>query len=183
MNYELPKAVTVNGVEYPIRSDYRAILDIITALNDPELDDRDKAFVMLDIFFEDFEQMSPDDYEAGLKACCEFIDHGATGKDKSPKLMDWEQDFEFILAPINRISGHDIRNDEYLHWWSFLSLYYEIGDCLFAQIVRVRKDLKKGRLKDKIDREWYNENRDIVDFHTRYTDAEEELLKLWGGNV
>lgn len=182
MNYELPKTVTVNGVEHPIRSDYRAILDIITALNDPELDDQDKAFVMLDIFYEDFDKLDVNDYKNAVEECCQFIDHGVGGKQNSPKLMDWEQDFEFILAPINRISGHDIRNDEYLHWWSFLSLYYEIGDCLFAQIVRVRKDLRKGTLKDKTDREWYRENRELVDFKQRFTEAEEDLLKVWGGN-
>ena len=94
--------------------------------------------------------------------------------------MDWEQDFEYIIAPINRVSGHDIRTDDYLHWWTFISYYYEIGDCLFAQIVRIRKALKKGKL-DKVDREWYRENRDLVDFKQRFTDAEEELLNLWGG--
>lgn len=180
MNYTLPTTVEVNGKEHPIRSDFRAILDIITALNDPELNGQEKAFCMLDIFFEDFEEMSPEDYQNAVEACCKFIDHGAGEKRNAPRLVDWEQDFEFIIAPINRVSGHDIRTDDYLHWWTFISYYYEIGDCLFAQIVRIRKALKKGKL-DKVDREWYRENRDLVDFKQRFTDAEEELLNLWGG--
>ena len=38
-NQYLPTSVNVSGKEYNIRSDYRAILDICTALNDPELSD------------------------------------------------------------------------------------------------------------------------------------------------
>lgn len=41
--YSLPTSVEVDGTEYAIQSDYRAILDILVALTDRELDERDKA--------------------------------------------------------------------------------------------------------------------------------------------
>ena len=60
---ELPTALTVNGTDYRIRTDYRDTLRIIEAFNDPELQPRDKLFVCLYILYEDFEEMPPEDYE------------------------------------------------------------------------------------------------------------------------
>ena len=51
MIYDLPTAVEINGTEYEIRSDYRAILDIIAAVSDPELSEEEHAVAALDIFY------------------------------------------------------------------------------------------------------------------------------------
>ena len=122
-----------------------------------------------------------EDYRAALERCFWFI--GGGGEEQSsrpaPKLMDWEQDFRYIVAPINRVLGQEIRAAEYLHWWTFLAAYYEIGDCLFAQIVRIRAKRAKGQPLDKADAAWYRENRELVDLKAQYTQGEEELLKQW----
>lgn len=185
MIYDLPTSVEVGGTEYAIRSDYRAVLDICAALSDPELTDQDKGIVALGVFYGEgiFQTLPADHYGEALRRCFWFINGGvaeAPVARKRPKLMDWEQDFPYIVAPINRVIGAEIRSVEYLHWWSFLSAYYEIGDCVFAQIVRVRSLLAKGKPLDKADREWYQRNRELVDLKTAYTDQENELLKQWG---
>lgn len=43
MNYSLPKKLAVCGAEYDIRYDFRCILDIISAMEDPELSNQEKA--------------------------------------------------------------------------------------------------------------------------------------------
>lgn len=183
MIYDLPTSLEVCGTEYEIRSDYRAALDICAALSDPELDNQEKALAALMILYPGFENMPPGHYEEALKKCYWFIDGGNDEKadKKSPRLMDWEQDFPYIVAPVNRVMGKEIRTPEYTHWWTFLSAFYEIGDCTFAQIVRIRNLKAKGKSLDKSDREWYRQNRNLVDFKTKYTSEEEELLKAWGG--
>ncbi len=184
MIYDLPTSVDIQGQEYEIRSDYRAILDICIALNDPELTDDDKALVALDIFYPAFENMPPEHYQEAINKCMWFINGGSedAGDKNAPKLMDWEQDFPYIVAPINRVCGQEIRAAEYVHWWSFISYYYEIGgDCTFSQIVRIRDRLARGKSLDKSDREWYRRNRALVDFKTKYTEAEEDALKKYGG--
>ena len=35
--WELPTSVIANGHEYPIRTDYRAVLDVLTALSDKDM--------------------------------------------------------------------------------------------------------------------------------------------------
>ena len=183
INYDLPESVELEGKTYAIRSDFRAVLDIFTALSDPELNDQARFYVVLNIFFEDFESIPVNAQEEALKACFWFISGGredAKG-ERGPKLMDWAQDFPLIVAPVNRIIGYDIRGTKYLHWWTFLAAYNEIGDCTFSQVVRIRSLKSRGHLKDKSDIEWYKRNRELVDFPHTYTDAEKDLLKAWGG--
>lgn len=176
--YELPMTATVGGRAYPIRSDFRPILDILQALVDPELTQEEKAYVALQIFYpEDI----PEDMGEALKECFRFIGLGQLETDNNgPKLMDWGQDFPYIVAPINRVMGGEIRSMPYVHWWTFISAYYEIGDCTFAQIVRIRDMKARGKKLDKEDARWYKEHRDIVDIKTHYTEAEQDLLKKWG---
>lgn len=182
MMYDLPVSVEVCGTEYAIRSDYRAALDICAALNDTELDDQDRGLVVLDIFYPGFARMPPEHYQEAIRRCFWFLSCGEQPADrKAPKLVDWEQDFSYIVAPINRVMGREIRAVEYLHWWSFIAAYYEIGDCTFAQIVRIRSLRARGKPLDKSDREWYQRNRHLVDMQTTYTAREDDLLRQWVG--
>ena len=43
----LPTTLEIGGTEYSIRTDFRDALTILEALGDPELDDKQKLFVML----------------------------------------------------------------------------------------------------------------------------------------
>lgn len=177
----LPTSVEIGGAEYEIRTDYRDILNVFALIGDPELDAKDKAISLLVIFYPGIEDMPESCYDEAIKKCYEFINcEDADSAKPSPKLMDWEQDFKYVVAPINRVLGQEVRSIPYMHWWTFIAAYYEIGDCLFAQIVRIRNFLAKGKQLSKDDRKWYNENRHLVDFKTNYTDAEKELLKKWG---
>lgn len=177
----LPTHVEVGGVEYEVRSDYREVLDICAALSDPELSDEERAEIALDIFYPDFGKMPQEHYQEALERCMWFVNCGKveTRGGKSPRLVDWEQDFQYIVAPINRVAGQEIRAAEYLHWWTFIAAYREIGDCTFAQIVRIRDQLARGKPFDKSDREWYCRNRELVDFKRKYTERDEEILGPW----
>lgn len=183
MIYDLPTSFDIQGVTYEIRSDFRAVLDICTALNDPELSDQEKGVVVLTIFYPSFEDMPKAHMQEAIEKCFWFINCGEESPtQKGPKLMDWEQDFQYIVAPINRVVGREIRSMPYLHWWTFISAYYEIGgDCTFAQIVNIRDKKARGKKLDKTDREWYNRNRNMVDLKHTYTETENDILKLWGG--
>lgn len=184
MIYGLPQSLEVCGKEYDVRSDFRGILDIIAILNDVELTEQERGFLTLLFFYPNFSEMPPDSYQEAIEQCFWFINGGKFEDDSEespPRLMDWEQDFPYIISPVNRVIGHEIRADAYLHWWTFLSAYMEIGECTFAQIVHIRDAKTRGKRLDDSDREWYRRNQKLVDLKTRYTSAEEDLLKLWGG--
>lgn len=186
MNYGLPDSVNIGGEAFAIRTDFRVILEILEAMNDPELDEAERAEVMLRLFYPDCESLT--DVAGALRACVEFIDMGAQDKTKSPRLVDFEHDFEYIIAPVNRVLGTEARAIRYdfetnsggLHWWSFMSAYMEIGgDCLMSQIVRIRDKLTRGKALEKYERQWYRRNRDLVQLQRKYTQAEDDLVKQW----
>ena len=188
MNYSLPKTVTIDGEEHAIRYDFRVILQILEMLNDPNLESADKAEALVYMFYVEPEKLrSPKD---AVEACFDFIDQNNRNQKKSAKLIDWEQDFDYIISPVNRVLGRECRDIEYddknntggLHWWSFISAYMEIGsECLLSQIISIRDKQVRGKKLEKHEREWLNRNRDLVEFKHTYTEAENELIKQWTG--
>lgn len=182
MNYSLPTSLEVNGTEYAIQSDFRAVLDILTALSQSDMTGQEKTLACLGVFYPDLDEMPVSDYQEALQACFRFIDKAPESKKqkKEPQIMSWEQDFDMIIAPVNRIAGCEIRSLPYLHWWTFLSYYQEIGDCLFAQVVHIRDKKARGKTLDKQEREFYRNNREIIDLKTTYTESEKDVLAAWG---
>lgn len=181
MVYDLPTSLEIQGREYEIRSDYRAILDICMALSEKDIDDQDRSFVVLTIFYPEIDEMPQNAWQEAVEKCLWFINGGEDEQErKGPRVMDWEQDFKLIAAPINRVLGQEVRAMKYLHWWSWLSAYMEIGgDCTYAQVVGIRDKLAKHKKLDKSEREWYSKNHNLVDFKRKYTDVDDEFIKQW----
>ena len=185
MIFDLPESVVVGGREIEIRWEYRDILTILCALADPDLSQQDKALAALGIFYPRVDEIAPGDAKEALEQMSRFIDGGTGNHKPGPRLMDWEQDFPYIIAPINRVLGREIRGSDRIHWWTFLSAYYEIGDCLFAQIVHIRDAQARGKKLDKAEREWARRNADMIRLKNRFSEADDDLLRAWtrGGNA
>lgn len=187
-NHRLKNSVEIGGKQYEIRSDFSVILDIMEAMEDPELNGQQCAYVILNIFYPEFDSIPSEHYQEAIDRCMDFIGCGMPKKSgKSPRIVSWSQDFSLIIGAINRILGYDIRSIPYdaetntggVSWETFMSAYMEIGDCLFAQIVSIRDKLARGKKLEKHEREWYRQNKELVDFKTKYTQAEEEFLRKW----
>ena len=73
MIYELPVSVDVGGASYDIRTDYRAVMDIFTALSANDLSEAEKVYVILNIFYVDFEKMPKSGYQEALDKCFWFV--------------------------------------------------------------------------------------------------------------
>ncbi len=178
--YDLPTKADIGGVEYDIRSDYRAALDAIQVMADRELDDEERTVLVLSVFYPDFDSMPPGSWQEAVDYVYWFIGGGKreTGAPK-PRLMDWEQDFPIICAPVNRVLGTEVRALGYMHWWTFLSAYGEIGDCTFAQVVSIRKKRQQGKKLDKADEAFYRQNRELVDLKRPETASEAAAFDEW----
>ena len=185
--YELPTSLSISGVDFSIRTDFRAIIDILIAMNDPELDEQAKAVVMLQILFEDWQSIPPEHLVEACQKASEFIDCGQTDNPNHPKprLMDWEQDGDMIVPAVNKVAGKEIRAVPYMHWWTFFGYFMESGECLFNTVVGIRSKKAKGERPDKWEKKFYQENKNIIDIKTRlseeeqaYKDALNEMLNL-----
>ena len=176
--FNLSDTVPVSGAEYSVRTDFRVILEIFVMLDDPDLSDADKTEALLRMFYSE----RPSDPDTALQAFTDFVDprHGSQSKKSSGRLIDWQQDFDLMVAPINHILGFECRAAEYLHWRTFLSAYLEIPpESVFARVLRIREKLRTGKKLEKNERAWYNKNRDLVHLKPKFSRAEEEIINGW----
>ncbi len=176
--FSLPTSVAAGDKSYSVRSDFRVVLEIFVMLDDPDLTDADKTEALLRMFYSE----RPSDPDTALQAFTDFVDprHGSQGKKPSGRLIDWQQDFDLMVAPINHILGFECRAAEYLHWRTFLSAYLEIPpESVFARVLRIREKLRTGKKLEKNERSWYNKNRDLVHLKPKFSRAEEELIEAW----
>lgn len=193
-SWNLPTSLNVGGRNYKIRTDYRVILDILTAMNDPDIFEPgmteeekqlERALTMLQIFYIDFDTMPSSDWQEASEKACEFIDCGIKddGKQK-PRLIDWEQDAPVIVPAVNKVCGKDVRSVKYMHWWTFFGYYMEIGECTLATIVSIRDKKRRGKKLEKWEQEFYRNNKKLVDLKTKKIERSEEekeaLRKLFG---
>lgn len=173
----LPKSLSVAGREYAIRSDFRDVLNIISAFNDPELEPREKLFCCLYILYVDFETMPDRDYESAYKQALWFMDCGRGASQKNaPHTLDWEQDEIIIFPAVNKVAGFETRAVDYLHWWTFMGYFMEIGEGVLSNVLHIRGKKAKGKKLEKWEREFWMANADICKLQTRLT-AEEQATK------
>ena len=179
-HWELPTSISVNNTEYAIRTDYRAVMDLLTAFSDKEMLGESeeetniiRALLVLNILFID--EVKPEDQNEAIKKAIDFIDMGIeSSRDvKKPTLMDWDQDAPLIIPAINKVLGREIRADKYMHWWTFLSAYMEIGECSFTHIINIRDKKAKGKKLEKWELEYIQEHKDIVLLREKFTEKEQ----------
>jgi len=177
----LPDTLAIDNREYSIRSDYRNVLQILEAFNDAELTVEEKWIVAIYMIFKDF-SCADDvveafqngfDLEESIKQISWFISAGKKGRnEKESPVYDWIQDEQMIFSSINHVAGKEVRELEYMHWWTFLGYFNEIGEGTFSYIVGIRNKLNKGKKLDKHEIEFYRKNKDLVKITPPKTEEE-----------
>lgn len=169
----LPTTLTVDGKDYDIRTDYRDCLTVLTAFNDPELSDLEKIIITVKIIYIN----PPEDIQEAYEKAVWFLDCGKdlTLNDKSkPQLYDWEQDEQMMFSAINKVAGKEVRAEKYMHWWTFMGLFNEIGEGMFASVVNIRNKKARHKKLEKYEQEMYREYKDIIDLHTKKKQRSDE---------
>lgn len=183
--WSLPASLTVGGADFPIRTDFRDVLYLLGIFADPEYEPDEKAAVCLRVLYVSWEDIPAGRPEEALEAAAAFIDGGipARAGRKLPRTVDWEQDGPIIIPAINRVLGQEIRALPYLHWWTFLGAYMEIGDSLFSTVLGLRQKRAKGKKLEKYEQEFYKDNRALVELRKKETAEDkarrDELRKLF----
>ena len=177
IKFDLPKSLEINGKEWNIRTDYRDILTVISAFDDPDLEPAEKVYICLHNIYVDFEDIPQEQYKDAFEAAMDFINRG--GEDEKAKSrkknMDWEQDANLIFPAVNRVAGCEVRAVEYLHWWTFFGYFMEITDGVYSTVLSLRAKKNSGKKLEKWEQEWWNKNLSICKIKTKYT--QEELDK------
>lgn len=167
----LPETLTVGGVEYFIRTDYRNILQVFEAFQDPELAPEEKWIVAIFLLFKDFSNgenvleaaAKGFDLTEAAKQITWFI---AAGRPEKKALemptYNWKQDEQMIFSAVNKVAGKETRELEYLHWWTFLGYFNEVGEGTFSFVVGIRHKLNTGKKLEKHEKEFMQKNKEVI---------------------
>lgn len=176
--YSLPTQLCVNGKMYNIRTDFRAVLDILIAMSDPELEAWEKQEVMIQILYIDADSITASDYAEACKQATEFIDCGNTEKQEksSVRILDWEQDASIIIPAVNKVAGKEVRAVEHLHWWTFLGYFMEIEEGLLSQVLAIRQKKAKHKKLEKWEKEFEKNNPDLINIKKVISKEQQEEI-------
>ena len=154
--WDLPVTVDVNGQPFVIRSDFRAVLDALAALSDPELTQAEQLSICLQILFPDWEQLP--DAQAAFTAAMVFVNCGEPLPEHQlpkPRLVDWEKDAGLIAPAIDKVLGYSCRRCPYLN---------------------IRAKRAKGKRLEKHEQEFARENEELIRLSSARS-AEEQAEK------
>ena len=181
----LPETLTVGGREYPIRTDYRDVLQVLEAFSDEELEHIEKWIVAVYLLFEDFScaddvlEAVEDGFDLGeaVEQISWFLSVGKPEeKDRDAPLYDWKQDEQMIFAAVNKVAGREVREADYMHWWTLSGYVNGVDkDDFWTFVVGIRDKLNKKKKLEKNEREFLNKNRELVILEKRKTREEQEL--------
>lgn len=184
----LPSSVVINGVTYKLNTDYHIALIIFEALEDPNLTEQQKMYIMLSCLYEDYKSIPEEFYKEAVEEANKFL-NGGENYDDAPKqkpLFSWTQDANIIFDAVNIVAGKELRDENnHEHWYTFLSYMGGIKESTFSTYIGIRKKLNKGKKLEKWEEDILRNNRDGVILKTRLSDAEQAELdrinKMLGG--
>ena len=141
---DLPEAVEIDGVEYPINGDFRSCLRVILAFEDNELTGWEKQVLLLTNLYPE----KPANIQKAIAQAIKFLNGGQEDDDDGtpkPRVYSFSKDADLIFAAFYQTHGIDLQTAD-LHWWKFLALFMDLGaDTAFCQLVNLRKRVKTGR--------------------------------------
>lgn len=179
----LPETLTVGGEDYSIRTDYRNVLQVFEAFQDPELTQEEKWIVVIYLLFEEFscaddvieEAQNGFDLGEAMKQISWFISAGQPEKQVLEQpTYNWTQDEQMIFSAVNKVAGRETRELDYLHWWTFLGYFNEVEEGTFSFIVGIRHKLNKGKKLEKHEKEFLSHNKELVLMKKPLTKEEKE---------
>lgn len=178
--WTLPTSVNIGGLEYPINADFRDVLEVIGFLNDESRPVYLRWQLAIGLFYDG--EIPEEHQKEAMEYLTNFISYGETESKPGPKLMDWEQDAQIIIGDVNKVAGKEIRGEKFLHWWTFLSYFYGIGEGQFSTIVSIRSKKRRGKKLEKWEEEFYKENKSKIEFRRPQTTEDAatlEYFKKW----
>lgn len=139
----LPETLTVNGMVYPLYTDYRAVLQYDRMLHSGE--DSRVIYQALGMIYKEI----PSDIEKAIQAVNWFVNCGREDKKSRPsnkvlginqnQAFGFEEDELLIWSAFKFRFQIDLLEIDHLHWWLFRALLDDIGDDVrLSQIMQYR---------------------------------------------
>lgn len=175
--YTLPVTARIGEQEFHLRPDFRNVLQILTWLERQELPEFLRWRIAVELFYE--EKVEKTHLSEAAEYLARFL--RAEEEESAPglRLFSWEQDARHIIAGVNKVAGRELRQETFVHWWTFLSWFHAMGEGSFLTLVSIREKLAKGKTLEAWEQEFYRQNKQQVTLQVRedpLTRQEKEAL-------
>lgn len=168
-----------------MRTDYRVGIQISQALADPELAGYEGLLVAVNLLFG---QGAPD-YQTAIEGLQWFLQAGDADESESAEdeggsdniaYYSFDYDAGRIYSGFRRAYGIDLDKVQ-MHWFRFVKLMSDLGDCAFTQVIDFRTaDLSK---MDKNTKATYLRMRQKYALPQPESPEEAEFMALLGGGT
>lgn len=165
----LPKIVYVGGAPYAINSDFRITIAFEILMQDPEIEDAQKARKALELYY----PLIPHDlddavdqimrfYQGGKKYRQEQAQRsGALGLDDEQRIYSFEHDDDYIYAAFLSQYHVDLQEVPYMHWWKFRAMFHSLrSDAKISEIMGYRSMKLDGKMTAE-QRSYYQKMKDL----------------------
>lgn len=170
-----------------IRTDYRVGIQISQALEDDEFTPQERLAVAFALLYGNGVPPSETAYEGlqwflagGNPASQESNGEGSNDEDNGLRFFSFDYDAARLYSGFRKAYGIDL-DRERMHWFRFLILLGDLGDCAFTQVVHYRTaDLSK---LDKNTRKAYAKMRRLYAIPQSESEEEREFMAKLNGEA
>ena len=162
----LPTSVLIDGAAVNINTDFRVCLRMIRAFDDERLTEHEKLTVLVSLLYPDI----PGNTALAIRQGLKFLNRGSEldeANARQLKVYSFEKDSAYIYSAFKSTFNIDLNTVEYLHWWTFRSLFADLGkDCFFNTLVSLRSRKNSGKLTNE-EKEFVTRNSELIDLAER----------------
>lgn len=137
----LPETVTVEGIDVPLRWDFRAGVLFERLLSDERANDAAKVALGVRLYYAEEDLARGMAVEALFEAAVRFFLGGEEPRESrgsGERFYDWEMDAGAVYADFRAVYGVDLQKER-LHWWAFRAMVEALPpESAFGRRVGVR---------------------------------------------
>lgn len=126
------KYVELDGVKYPINTDFKTAIKCDRILNDPEISNLDRGILLTGTLFG---WETPYTEEAVNKAML-FLSDGEKSPGEDKRVLDFDQHWDYYVGAFRQAYGLNLNEIE-LHYHEFLSLLKSLKGTALNDIVEL----------------------------------------------
>lgn len=154
----LPESVVVDGVSYPVVTNFRDWIAFFDMMADDSYSPKDKLMASMGWFTKEVPENSLNAWEALLQfASCEDSpgnsDEDETEKDYSQQnsktCFSWVYDSAYILGAYRQCYGMDLISMPFLHWYEFMALFEALPEDVPLKKRIGYRSINLAQIKDK----------------------------------
>lgn len=173
----LPKSVVIDGLAYPINTDFRIGILFEQLMQDSKVDETQKLDLAISLYFKN----NIKNKEEAVKQILWFYrcgkdmqqSKGAKGNNLEP-IYDYEYDSDYIYSAFMEQYNIDLQEIDNLHWWKFKALFKGLNkDTKIVEIMGYRSMAIDSKMP-KTQKEYYRKMKRMYKLPSNKTEAEKE---------